>query len=265
MYEVSGPAPSELENVFRLKYGSGKLDWGPAMRQRFGYYSPEDYYEALVSRLVTRGCSWLDIGCGRTLFPSNPALARVLADRCGLLVGVDPDPTIEENPFVHERVRASMEDFRSDRTFDLVTMRMVAEHVQNPAQLISSLIRCTRCGSLVVIYTVNAWSPVPLITRLTPFALHHPFKYFLWNSEKKDTFPTAFRMNTRRRLQQLFSQGDFQEAFFTCLDDCRTFSRFRSLQFAELSLRRVLHTFSLMYPENCLLGVYRRQGTGEVK
>ena len=262
MPEISRPEQSELENVFKLKYGNGKLGWVPAMRQHFGYYSPEDYYEALVSRLVTGGCSWLDIGCGRMLFLSNPALARVLANRCGLLVGVDPDPTIEENPFVHERVRTGMEDFHTEHTFDLVTMRMVAEHVQNPTQFISSLARCTHPGSLIVIYTVNAWSPVPVITRLMPFALHHPFKYFLWNSEKKDTFPTAFRMNTRRHLQQLLNAGGFQEAFFVYLDDCRTFARFRLLQFAELSLRRAFHAFSLVYPENCLLGVYRRQEAG---
>ena len=262
MHEVSGPEQNELENVFELKYGSGKLGWGPDMRRRFGYYSPEDYYEAMVSKLVTTGCSWLDIGCGRMLFPSNPALARVLADRCGLLVGADPDSTIEENPFVHQRVRARMEEFHSEHTFDLVTMRMVAEHVQNPTQFISSLARCTHPGSLLVIYTVNAWSPVPLVTRLVPFALHHPFKVFLWQTEKKDTFPTAFQMNTKQRLRQLLSQGGFEETFFAYLDDCRTLARFRPLQFAELSLRRVFHAFSLRYPENCLLGVYRRQETG---
>ncbi|HYQ92397.1 MAG TPA: methyltransferase domain-containing protein [Candidatus Competibacteraceae bacterium] len=146
----------------------------------------------------------------------------------------------------------------SEHSFDLVTMRMVAEHVQKPAQFISSLARCTHPGLLLVIYTVNAWLPVPVITRLVPFALHHPAKVFLWRTEKRDTFLTAFQMNTRRRLQQLLGQGGFQEAFCAHLDDCRTFARFRLLQFAELSFRRVFHAFSLAYPEHCLLRVYRR-------
>ena len=259
MHEINGPAQSDLEDVFRLKYGnSDSLGWNPAMRRRFGYYNPDDYYETLLAKLVTEDCSWLDIGCGRELFPSNRALARLLADRCGILVGVDPDPTIEENSFLHERVRSSMGNFHSERKFDLVTMRMVAEHIENPPQLIDSLTRCTHPGSLIVIYTVNAWSPIPLLTRLVPFTLHHPVKRFLWHTEKKDTFPTAFRMNTRRRLRQLLGEGGFQEAFFVYLDDCRTFARFQLLLFTELSLRKAFHALSLNYPENCLLGVYRR-------
>jgi 2-polyprenyl-3-methyl-5-hydroxy-6-metoxy-1,4-benzoquinol methylase len=260
MHEVKEPEQNDLEDIFRLKYGNpDKLGWGPAMRRRFSYYNPDDYYEALLSKLVVEGCSWLDIGCGRILFPSNRPLARILADRCGILVGVDPDSTIAENPFVHERVCTSMENFSSERTFDLITMRMVAEHVQNPPQLVSSLARCTHPGSLVVIYTVNAWSPIPLITRLVPFALHHPVKRFLWHTEKKDTFPTAFHMNTRRCLRQLLGEGGFQEAFFAYLDDCRTLARFRPLLFAELVLHKAFQVLSLAYPENCLLGVYRRQ------
>jgi hypothetical protein len=66
-------------------------------------------------------------------------------------------------------------------------------------------------------------------------------------------------------LQQLLGQGGFQEAFFAHLDDCRTLARFRPLQFVELSLRKVLHACSLRYPENCLLGVYRRQETDSIE
>src|SRR5262245_40186768 len=105
------------------------MGWGPRIRGHFGYFTPDDYYEATVSRSVTAGCTWLDVGSGRNVFPSNRKLARILARRCGLLIGLDPDSTIDENDLVHERVKTSIEGYQTERTFDVVTMRMVAEHV----------------------------------------------------------------------------------------------------------------------------------------
>jgi hypothetical protein len=110
----------------------------------------------------------------------------------------------------------------------------------------------------VVIYTVNRWSPASLISRVVPFGLHHPIKHMLWKTEEKDTFPVAYRMNTRRRLRRLFEGHGFREVAFNYLDDCRTFAGSRPLLFMELSVRRGLNALGLRYPENCLLGVYER-------
>lgn len=258
------PQQADLDAVFRLKYGDPdrpeRLGWGPRMRRRFGYASPDDHYEALVARLVGPDARWLDVGCGRHLFPGNGALAQELAARCRELVGVDPDATLAENPFVHEKVFAPIDEFTTDRRFDLVTLRMVAEHVEQPQRVVGVLAACTAPGGLVVVYTVNRWSPVPMLTSVIPFALHQPVKRLLWRTEAKDTFPTAFRMNSRRRLRALFDAAGFDEAWFTKLDDCRTLARFRIGLWAELGVRRVLRALGLRYPENCLLGVYRRRG-----
>jgi SAM-dependent methyltransferase len=260
MSEISGPSKEDLETVFKIKYGEpDQRGWCPAMYSRFGYYSPDNYYESLVFKLVFPNCSWLDVGCGRDLFPSNRNLAKILSERCGLLVGVDPHPNIYENPFLHERFQGVIEDFQTHHTFDLITMRMVAEHVEQPARLLDSLVHCTRPGALVVIYTVNKNSTVPIITHLMPFAVHQPIKRLLWHTEEQDTFPTVFRMNTRVALQDWMGKGQFEEAFFAYLDDCRSFSRFRSLLFAELTLWKLLQAVSVRYPETCLLGVYRRR------
>jgi SAM-dependent methyltransferase len=255
------PAPStqELRALFDLKYrGSGELGPDPARRLKFGYFNPDDHYEALVRRLVQSTTRWLDVGCGRDLFPSNRALARELSSRCALLVGVDPDATLEENDFVHRRVRGLVQDLPAESEFDLVTLRMVAEHVAEPQQMLDTLARLVVPDGLVVIYTVNRWSPVPVITALTPFALHQPVKRLLWRTEAKDTFPTTFKMNTRHELRELTTGAGFAERGFWYLDDCRSLQRFRPLNVMELGLRAVLHRCGLRYPENCLLGVYAR-------
>jgi SAM-dependent methyltransferase len=257
------PSPFELRELVHSKHDGGDLaQYGRAtrMRLRFGYYTPDEAYEALVARLVGPGCTWLDVGCGRELFPNNRRLSHALAGRCALLVGLDPDETIEENPFVHWRVRSSIGEFRSDLAFDLVTLRMVAEHITDPDAAVASLARVTKPGGKVVLYSVNKWSPISIVSRIVPFGLHHPIKRRLWNTEEKDTFPVAYRMNTRRRLRELFEAQGFRESGFLRLDDCKTFANTRLLHFLELSAWRVFKGLGFSYPENCLLGVYDRVG-----
>jgi len=253
------PTAIDLQRLFELKYGvAPKLGWGPAMRRKFNYFFPDDYYEALVCNLVDENTSWLDVGCGRNLFPSNRELARSLSERCKLLVGVEPDPNIQENEFVHEKVQCSLEEFRIDRTFDLITMRMVVEHIENPAEVMAALQRLTKRGSKIVIYTVNKWSPVPLVTRMLPFGLHHFVKHLFWQTVERDTFPVKYLMNTKVHLEKIFQTINCAEVYFSYLEDLSIFARCKSFCYADLYLRKLLHKIGLNHPERNLLGVYQR-------
>jgi len=254
------PSRADLERIFRTKYGDIETcGWSPRMRHRFGYFNPDDEYETLVDRLVGDRTVWLDAGCGRFLFPSNAPLAKQLSDRCAHLVGVDPDETLDENPYVDDRAKVLIDDYETDKKFDLITLRMVAEHVAEPDVTVESLARLTRPGGKVVIFTIYRWSPVPLFTDIMPFWLHHPIKKRLWKTESKDTFPVANKMNTRGALRRVFERHGFAESSFRYVDDCRTFANSPTFQWLELSTWRLLHTFGLHYPEVCLLAAYTRQ------
>ncbi len=256
---VRVPDRASLRQMFHLRYGpEAKLGWGPQLRREFHYDTPDDVYEALIAGTVAPGMHWLDAGCGRQLFPSNQELARSLSQRCGRLVGIDPDPTLQENPWVHEKVAGFLDDFDGKADFDLVTLRMVAEHIADPEPCVRSIHRALRRGGIAVIYTVFAGSPMPLLTRVAPMSLRHIVKQWLWGTQPKDTFPTCFRMNTRSALQRLFAGVGMQEDTFLRLDDCRTFARFRSICELELRVRSLCQSLRLPYPEHCLLGIYRK-------
>lgn len=211
-----------------------------------------------MSKLVKEGQPWLDVGGGRDLFPHNRQLASILSKRSGCVVGVDPDSTLQENPFIHHKVNAPIEDYRDSRTYPLVTLRMVAEHITQPQRAIEALARLTAPGGRVVVYTINVWSPLSVLSWIIPFRFHHSIKRFFWGTEEKDTFPVAYKMNTRRQLRRIFTEAGFQERSFAYLSDCRTLARFRSLFRLELQSWRILKSIGLVYPENCLLGVYER-------
>lgn len=246
--------------IFQIKVGSsGRLGWSPRIRQHFGYFTPDEWYEAVVFRLINNDTEWLDVGCGKDLFPSNRNLAEILSARCRLLVGVDPDDNIKENDLLHEKRQCAIEEYDTTKQFDVVTVRMVAEHVVDPQITISVLNKLTRSGGNIVIYTVSKHSPVSLIAAMTPIAFHRAIKTFLWRTSPEDTFPTVFRMNTRKELLRLFSLYGFAEEKFLYLNDCRVFERWKYAMILELAVERALRAVGLRYPEVCLLGVYRKQ------
>ncbi len=247
----------ELPALFEEKYGqTGVIGWGPARRRRAGYYQPADLFEATVAKYVTAGCAWVDVGGGHQIFPENPALARRLAARSEIVVAVDPDANVLDNPFVHERHQMLLEAFRSERHFDLATLRMVVEHVQDPTRFVASLRRLMKPGGTVIVFTVDRWAPLSVMSALTPFGLHHPVKRLFWGGDERDTFPVQYRMNTRADLSTVFMREGFAETGFAYLDDLSTFGRFRSLGALELRLWSAWRRLGRPYPERCLLGIY---------
>jgi SAM-dependent methyltransferase len=253
-------ASRHLPQILRLKYGPiEERGWTPGLREKFGYCSPDDWYEATLFDLIDEQVVWLDVGCGRNIFPFNRPAAEILANRCKRLVGLDPSDNILANTLVHERARCMLEDYRTDLQFDLITLRMVAEHIAEPGSAVTELARLCKPGGLVVVYTVLKWSPVPLIAAITPFPIHVLAKRLLWESQEKDTFPTAYRMNTRADLLRVFAQHGFTEQAFQVIDDCRSFSRWKPMHRVELTLWKALRAMGLRYPEACILAQYRKE------
>ena len=248
---------SDLRQLSDFKYGETESrGWGPRLRERFGYYTPDDWYETLVDQLVTASTRWLEVGCGRSIFPSNPALAKKLSSRCARLVGVDKSDNIADNPFVHAYQQVYLEDFKTDEVFDLITFRMVAEHVRETEKLATALTKLLAPGGRIVIYTVHRWSPVSVVAWLTPMGVHHALKGLLWETEERDTFPVEYRMNTRSALSEVFTKFGFEEKSYRLLSDCRTFQRWRLTNLMELTLWKVLQFVGLSYPELCILTTY---------
>ena len=174
------------------------------------------------------------------------------------MTGIDPDPAVHQHRWLHHREECTIEEFQTNRRYDLISMRMVAEHIEDPAATVGKLGGLTREGGRVVVYTVNRWSPVSLLAAATPTRFHVMAKKRIWGVAEEDTFPTFFRMNTRRSLRRVFEGNGFAEEGFLRLNDCRALARWRVTAFAELAAERMLRAVGLRYPEYCLLGVYRK-------
>ncbi len=250
-----------IEEFFLARHGGtvACLGRNPRICWRHGYFSPDVVYEFTVAELIKPATAWLDVGGGRDVFPSNQKLAYLLAARCRLLVSVDPSENVLENHFAHERVRCLLEYYETDHRFDIATMRMVAEHIEEPDRTLGALYRLLKPGGYVVVYTVNKWSPSSVVAALTPMSVHHIVKRFLWSTEERDTFPVFYRMNTHRQLKSAFQRNGFKEERFEHLNDCRSVAKWRITFTAEILASKLCTVIKVPYPENCLLGVYVRQ------
>lgn len=261
MLNLSELTKAELYELFEIKYGSpATVGWSPKRRLQFGYYHPSDVYDATIKKLVNTETKWIDVGGGRKLLPYNNKLSKILSKKCKKLVAVDPSQNVMENPYAHEQSMCMFEDFQTSEKFDLATFRMVAEHIENPEAIMIKLKELLNPDGVVVIYTINKFSPIPIVTYLTPFSLHYKIKNFFWGGEEKDTFPVAYLMNTRRELSKLFNDHGFLEESFQYLDDLSTFARFKFFSLMELIIWKVINFMGLKYPEHNLLGVYQWKG-----
>jgi SAM-dependent methyltransferase len=254
------PTEPELAAHFDAKHGPRKgRGWSSKQRGRAGYYLPAEFYDAVVARLVTAGCQWLDVGGGRDIFPENRPLASRLVARAGRVVAVDPSPNVRENRVVTETVCLALEDYHPAEVFDLATVRMVVEHVTRPAAFVAALSRLVRPGGCVVVFTVDERAPLSRLARTVPFWLHHPIKFVVWGGPREQTFPVHYLLNSRAALAEAFDRGGFTERAFGQLDDLSATGRFWGLSWLDLQVWKALRRRGRPYPEQCLLGVYERR------
>ena len=254
-----GKLEDRMRYLFELSYGPvHPRAWGVKLRRKFDYFTPDEHYEAAVEDIVGNLTEWLDVGGGNTIFPSNPNLSRLLSERCKRMVVVDPSANVLDNTLALERHQCLLEDYEGEGVFNLVTARMVVEHVTHPKAFVAKLGQLTAPGGKVVIYTVSRWAPMTILSSLTPTGFHHLIKQVLWRTREEDTFPVAYLMNSETRLRMLFSAAGFRCTSFQRLDDCRTLARWRVTHYAELLGRWLLRGIGLGYPEACILGVYER-------
>jgi 2-polyprenyl-3-methyl-5-hydroxy-6-metoxy-1,4-benzoquinol methylase len=250
----------ERDRHFRQKYGDlDDVGWSPKQRHTFGYTLPGDVYEAYIDKLVTNDTKWIDVGGGKSIFPFNQELSEALSKRCEKLVAVDPSENVLHNKYASESHCMMLEEFSTDEKFNLATLNMVAEHIENPHVVIKKLNQILEPGGTVVIYTINKFSPIPIITYLTPFTIHYRIKKYIWGGEEEDTFPVAYKMNTAATLKQLFESRGFVEVDFQYLEDLSVTLKFRILDLINLTIWKLFRLFHIRYPEFNLLATFTKK------
>ena len=164
----------------------------------------------------------VDFGAGRGAWHDAPVpIHRRLQDLRGparRVIGLDIDPAVLENQIVDEaRVIPSSGVLPlEDASVDLVYSEFVLEHVDDADQVVAELARVVKPGGWVCAYTPNKWGYIAVAARVVPNRMHVRALHKLQpDKDERDTFPTRYRMNTRRDLARLFAPPRFSLYAYT--------------------------------------------------
>jgi SAM-dependent methyltransferase len=169
--------------------------------ERFYADVPHPYriFERRVDALVGAGVGvLLDAGCGRTV----PVLRKYVG-RAERLIGVELVKFTDVPPGI-ETYNADLGSLPlDDGGVDVIMSRSVFEHLADPESVYREFARVLRPGGRVVFLTANMWDYGTLAARLIPNRFHSRIVKMVEGRAEEDTFPTAYKTNTRSAVEHL--------------------------------------------------------------
>jgi SAM-dependent methyltransferase len=198
--------------------------------QRYFYRDaihPYRVFEARVDALLRDGGSvLLDAGCGRTV----PVLRKYLG-KAERLIGVELVEFTDVPP--------GIETFNSDlgrlplanESVDVIMSRSVFEHLTDPATVYREFARVLKPGGRIVFLTANMWDYGTLVARLVPNRFHARVVETVEGRPEEDTFPTAYKTNTRSAVERLAMNAGLRTESFEYLSQYPNYLLFNGVLF----------------------------------
>lgn len=160
---------------------------------------PYRLFEERADSLVQAGARvLLDAGCGRSV----PVLRKYLG-RVDRLIGVELVDFADVPPGIETYNTDLAQLPLEDACVDLIISRSVFEHLTDPASVYKEFARVLRPGGRVVFLTANMWDYATLIARMVPNRFHARIVRRVEGRAEEDTFPTAYKSNTRSDVDRL--------------------------------------------------------------
>lgn len=182
----------------------------------------------------------LDVGAGAGVLNQYKLRGKVAR-----MVGVDFDPRVVENPLLDEGIR--MEAPRiplPDASVDLAFSIYVQEHIEDAAGYARDVFRVLKPGGVYFFVTPNRYHYVPLIAAMTPTSFHR-YVNERRGRPSEDTFPTYYRLNTKRAARTVFRDAGFNVARLEVIECKPNYLRFHPVAFlGGIAYERVVNAVS---------------------
>ena len=207
-----------------------------------GTKHPYRLFEEQVAAVLPRNGVLLDAGCGRTA----PVLQK-FRDRAARLIGVDLVDFVDAPPDaeLHKCNLAAIPV--ADASVDTIMSRSVFEHLTDPEAVYREFARVLRPGGVVVFLTANMWDYGTLVARSIPNRFHGTIVNRVEGRAEEDTFPTAYRTNTRRAVESLSRRTGFGIESFEYLSQYPNYLLFNGpLFFLGMCFEKVIAKVSML-------------------
>ena len=194
------------------------------------YYSdrahPYSLFERRVDGLLKPSDVLMDAGCGRTA----PVLRKYIG-RAARLIGVEVVDFVGV-PAGIETYNANLAHLPlADGSVDLIMSRSVFEHLSDPLSVYKEFARILRPGGQVIFLTANMWDYGTLVARTIPNRFHARIVKYTEGREEDDTFPTEYKTNTRKTVENLATASGLEIDYFEYLNQYPNYLMFNGALF----------------------------------
>ena len=178
---------------------------------------------------VTQHCDHtstvLDVGAG---IGRN---GQVVGQKAAQIVGIDPNPLVEQNPYLDEWYQGSIEEFAKNRGsyFDCLYTMFVLEHVNHPYEFLSACRSLLKQDGMLFAVTPNLWHYFGMATKLSKsLKIEDWLLKQLKGAQKMGAyhFPTQYRLNSIPTISRMLGRVGFREVEFRCFDQIEGFRNY---------------------------------------
>lgn len=191
-----------------------------------GGFSPNDStidFYTRVNSLIRPDMTVLDVGAGRAAWFEDDPLEfrrslRLMRGKVAKVIAVDVDPAVLDNQAADECHIMTQECIPvSDGSSDLIISDYVLEHVDNPRSFVAEIDRVLKPGGWFCARTPHKFHVASLVAQVVPNRKHSAtLKFVQPDRHERDVFPTAYKMNTLRDIDQVFAGYRNQSFIFRC-------------------------------------------------
>lgn len=214
------------------------------------------FFKNYLKQYITPETRLLDVGCGHQAYGAE--LYQIAKYR----VGIDEnEEALAENPLMDERIISDIEHMPEFKEkFDVVVAQFVLEHVVNPDQVAEKIAKACVKGGHFIFMTGNIYSPLMLVSKITPTFLKKILKHVFLGIARHDTFPTKYRINSIAKLDFYFEKHGFKRIEVKRVGVLTYFAFSKPVLFAKAWLDRyIFDQFKIFQVFNThLVGIYEK-------
>jgi ubiquinone/menaquinone biosynthesis C-methylase UbiE len=221
----------------------------------------EDIYADVIKANIKDGMAWLDLGCGKRLFPNWRHEDEKYMIGCSrILTGVDINlNSLKHNNSILNKVNGDIAKLPfKNCSFDLVTADMVLEHLAEPSIQCREVYRILKPGGMFILHTPNKYDPLLAVSRILPRKILLKLVEIIEGRGNEDTSVTYYRANSIKDIILLADASGFHVHSYIMLVATPIFGSVPPILLLESLWLRILMLKALRLMRPNIIAVLKR-------